>query len=288
MRTRHLGILAVLCIVSTARQTDAAVECQISEQLRNVPGLVEASGLAMSRTGGGRMWSHNDSGAPELFELDGNGHVVTRLRVEGATVLDWEAIATGPCAGASCIFIGDIGDNEASRNRITVYRAAEPETGERSVRAVAFHATYPDGAHDAEALFVAPDGRIYIVTKGETGASALYAFPSAVHAGQVHRLERIGSQRSAKAVGTADRITDASMSPDGKWVVLRTTASLIWYPATAALAGQWQQAERYDLQVLREPQGEGLALANDGTVYLAGEGGERSKSGTFARLQCRP
>jgi uncharacterized protein YjiK len=34
------------------------------------------------------------------------------------------------------------------------------------------------GAHDAETLLAAPDGRLYIVTKGDTGEVALYRVPT--------------------------------------------------------------------------------------------------------------
>ena len=45
-------------------------------------------------------------------------------------------------------------------------------------------------------------------------------------------------------------------------------------------------AGRVDLQALGEPQGEGVAFADDSTIYLVGEGGGGSRPGTFARLTC--
>ena len=60
-----------------------------------------------------------------------------------------------------------------------MYRIAEPTdaAGSATVTDV-FHATFPDGAHDAEALLLAPDGRLHVVTKGDTGVVALYRFTS--------------------------------------------------------------------------------------------------------------
>ena len=76
----------------------------------------------------------------------------------------------GPCGTASCLHIADIGDNDASRDRVTIYRLPEPEGASGSAAATdSFHATYPDGPHDAEALLIDGNGRLYIVTKGETG-----------------------------------------------------------------------------------------------------------------------
>ena len=47
-------------------------------------------------------------------------------------------------------------------------------------------------------------------------------------------------------------------------------------------------ASRVSLAPLKEPQGEGVALGNDITVSLAGEGGGKSQAGTFVRLSCAP
>ena len=60
----------------------------------------------------------------------------------------------GPCSGGSCLYIGDIGDNDAKRKRVTIYRVPEPEPTAQQPRPLdaVYHLTYPDGAHDAESL----------------------------------------------------------------------------------------------------------------------------------------
>ena len=84
------------------------------------------------------------------------------------------------------------------------------------------------------------------------------------------------------------RITDGAVSPDGQWVVLRTKTSLSFYRASDLLAGQWRVANRIDLTSLKEPQGEGVALGADNTVFVAGEGGGKGQQGTFAGFTCAP
>ena len=119
----------------------------------------------------------DDSGQPVLFALDTRGSVSGRVRLSGVALEDWEAVVVGPCPGGSCVYVADIGDNAASRKRIAIYRFPEPEGFEASVAVTdVFHATYPDGGHDAEALLVTPDGGLFIVTKGDSGAVALYRF----------------------------------------------------------------------------------------------------------------
>src|SRR5687768_720191 len=124
-----LAFIAVLLSSSslaTAAQSDAAA-CRPAGPLAQIPGLSEASGLAASRRAPGRLWTHNDSGEPVVVVLDARGAVTGRVRLAGAAVQDWEAIAVGPCGTGSCLHVGDIGDNEAKRKRITIYRLPEPE-----------------------------------------------------------------------------------------------------------------------------------------------------------------
>jgi hypothetical protein len=262
-----------------------AQQCTAAAALVKVPGLSEASGLAASRRVPGRFWTHNDSGQPVLFSLDARGAVTGQLRLSGARIEDWEAIAVGPCEGGSCIYIGDIGDNDARRRSVTVYRVPEPEApGGKAAVADTFRASYPDGPHDAETLLVA-GGRLYIVTKGETGPVALYRFPAQLQSGTVMKLERIG-EPSLKADADS-HITDGSVSPDEQWIVLRSKTALTFYRASELLAGQWRAVSTVNLKPLNEPQGEGVALGA-GTVFLAGEGGGKKQPGTFAQFECAP
>jgi hypothetical protein len=265
---------------------NATEQCRPAGPLVQVPGLSEASGLAVSRRTPGRLWTHNDSGEPVVVALDARGSVTGRVRLTGAAVEDWEAIAVGPCGTGSCLHVGDIGDNEAGRKRITIYRLPEPDaaSGSASVMDV-FHATYPDGPHDAETLLIGGEGRIYIVTKGETGPVAVYRFPAQLKSGGTVTLERVGA--GAGKPNAESRITDGSVSPDGQWAVLRTTSDLTFYRAADLLAGQWRAANRVDLTSLKEAQGEGIALGAD-TVFLAGEGGGKGQPGSFARFSCAP
>ena len=40
------------------------------------------------------LWAHNDSGKPEIFSLDAKGTVTGRVSISGATLEDWEALAS--------------------------------------------------------------------------------------------------------------------------------------------------------------------------------------------------
>lgn len=279
-------VAAVLVQGSAALSPEAA--CRVSGDMTRLRELPEASGIAAGRRAPGVFWAHNDSGDPVLFALNEQGAITRRVVVTGAGVDDWEDIAVGPCPHGSCVYIADIGDNSVTRDRIIVYRAPEPTPGDAATKAAdVFEAVYPDGAHDAEALFVTSDSEIYIITKGDPGPVALYRFPRPLTPGKRVRLQRVGSPLiDSKKVDAKDRPTAADISPDGRWVVVRTTHVVVFYRAADLIAGRWREAFRADVTGVKEPRGEGITFSADGTVVLVGEGGPLSGGGTFARLAC--
>jgi len=268
------SMLAATAVVVAAQRDDL---CTVTTRLTALQELPEASGVTLSRRTPGLLWAHNDSGEPWLFALDVTGAVKGRVRVARAEVGDWEDLSAGPCPQGSCLYIADIGDNNRARRSVKIYRVPEPRADEVTTPpADVFEAVYPDGAHDAEALFVTGLGDVFIVTKANAGMTALYKWPTPLRAGSALPLQLIARLPVA-------RITDADSSPDGAWVGLRTNEEVLFYPTRSLVTGTAPAPQRFDVRVLREPQGEGITLGADGTVYLVGEG----RAGTLATLQCR-
>src|SRR3954451_10421792 len=90
-------------------------------------GATELSGLVASPAQRGVLWTHNDSGdAPRLFALRSDGSAIATVAVRGAQAVDWEDLAAGPDGS---LLVGDIGDNDAARDSVTVYRVPEPQVG---------------------------------------------------------------------------------------------------------------------------------------------------------------
>jgi hypothetical protein len=132
--------------------------------------LNEASGVAVSRQFPGRMYHINDSGAAGNFYMTGMDGANTRaVRVAGFDPVDTEALSLGPCPGQgqpSCLYIGDIGDNNKRRNSIEIVVVEEVRNFAQPVRPRSrMKLRYPDGPHDAESMAVHPNGTIYILTK---------------------------------------------------------------------------------------------------------------------------
>lgn len=269
------AVAGSVCAVDSKAGNQADV-CRVEVGVTRLVGLPEASGMAISRSSPGSFWSLNDSGKPLVSILDGSGKIARSVQVSGAAVDDWEDVSIGPCPNGSCLYVADIGDNNSSRPEITVYRVPEPRAQDSATaRPEVLSATYPDGPHDAEALFVAPGGELFVITKERP--SVVYRFPRAADEGRASRLERVVAL-------PLDRVTDAETSPDGTWLAVRTNDELAILRTQSLVSGKVDVALRFDLRSLKEPQGEGVALDSGGTVYLVGEGGGRN--GTFATLKC--
>ena len=270
-----VAIVAVSVIAGKRAQSNGP--CTADSTRVVLSAVPEASGVAVSRRTPGLLWSMNDSGEPRLVAFDASGAMKARVRVTGATTDDWEDLASAPCRQGSCLYIADIGDNRTSRRTITLYRVPEPRTDDQATApAEAFTAAYPDGAHDAEALFLDSSGRAYIVTKAKSKETALYRWPQ-LRAGATGMLERLTSL-------PLEHVTGADASADGTWVALRTNDQLYFYRMRELLASSGGQPLRVNLAGLKEPQGEGVAFGAAGRVYLAGEGGGRG--GTLVSLKC--
>jgi hypothetical protein len=282
-----LAFVMVSCVAIAVTQNDRVAQstCRPAGKVSFVRELSEGSGIAASRSYPGVLWAHNDSGASVLVGLDEHGTVVAQVRVPGAQVDDWEDIAVGPCPRGSCIYIGDIGDNNGTRRQVTIYRVPEPAPSATTTEpAEAFHARYPDGPLDAESLFVTASSEIFVVTKGDPGPIALYRLP-ALAGGKVLQLERAGAPAAGGKSNASDRPTAADISADGRWVAVRTSDYVAFFAAKDFVAGRWNEAFRADVRELREPQGEGVTFGRDGAVFLLGEG--TARGGTFVRLDCK-
>ena len=119
--------------------------------------ITESSGLAVSHTTPGVLWTHNDSGdGPNLFAINLKGETLVRYTVSGANNVDWEAVSVGPGrSGKPAIYIGDIGDNNFNRDDTAIYRIPEPKVNTAKTKdeldtilAEKFGYRYPDGAHN--------------------------------------------------------------------------------------------------------------------------------------------
>ena len=177
-----------------------------------------------------------------------------RRRPTGPTgPTDVEALAP---AGPGHVWVGDIGDNTGSRGSVQVTRVPVGD-GDRTVDEETIDLVYPDGPRDAEALLADPTtGRLLVVTKGVFGGE-VYAAPPEPADDAPNQLGEVG-----QVIGL---VTDGAFFPDGRHLVLRTYSR-----ATVYTCPDLESLGSWDLPA--QPQGEGVAVAPDGSLLLSTEG----------------
>jgi hypothetical protein len=298
MRTTDRRIAGLLLLVlgacnergagDAASAPNAVPECHILR--RDVVldhAMRETSGAAFDPRDREVVLTHNDSGhEAELFAFARDGRTLARLRVTGAKNQDWEDLDAGPCPdGGSCLYVADIGDSDRKRrDPLELYRLPLPDLGAaRTDSAERFRARFPEGNRDTEAVFVLPDGSVYLVNKGQKHPIDLWRWPTPL-AGGTAELERVRTL-APEPRQPGDRVTGASASPDGRWVAIRTYGRLAFY-RTPELLGGGGPAFTMELALLGEPQGEAVALHDDGTVVLTSESGSQGFPPKASFLRC--
>ena len=278
------------------------------------PRVVESSGVTVSHAFPGVLWTHNDSGdGPYLYATDLHGADRGALIVPGAQATDWEDMTLGPCPlpfllqprprqyAATCVYLGDTGDNLEARPFVTVYAIPEPEPPEGPgdtlgvTRApAALRVRYPDGAHDVEAIYVSPrDTALYLVSKGSRRGSAIRLYrvdrrswsnPDTTREIAVATLVQTLDIRPNSEAGRV--ITGGAVRPDGRLVALRTYSEVyLFYPGVGGrlIPGREHPCNIAGIDV----GGEAIDFLTDTTFVLTSEA-TRSRPGTIHVISCRP
>lgn len=283
-RARIIPLAATVTVVLAAallaawmwRPERATGPCVVVGAPAMIPELRESSGLAVSGRNPGLLWSHNDSGnAAVLFALDTTGIVRGRVRVPIRT-RDWEDISAARCPSGDCLYLADIGDNQRRRRQVQIYRVAEPLPGDTETAPPdVFNASYSDGPHNAEAMFIV-DADAFIITRDRTaGVYRATMPPSGARELTFRRVAELGLAA----------VTDAETSRDGTSVVVRTSHEAVLYRTADLMRGASTPYFRIRIDGLREPQGEGVAL-DGGMLYLSSEGKQWSRAGRLISLRC--
>jgi hypothetical protein len=253
--------------------------------------ITESSGLVASRNSPGLYWTHNDSGdGPFIYAIDTSGQLRGVWRVRGAEAFDWEDIAAGPgpVPGMNYLYIGDIGDNSASRKEIVIYRVPEPVITNSDLQSTkskprttevadAIRLRFPDGKHDTETLLVHPKtGILYVLNKVPLANPSVYEARPPFSLDGIITMKRLGELKVPSLFGGV--LTGGDISPDGRRVALCDYFQ--GYELTLPDKSQnfddiWQQRmEGFDLG--KRKQGESIAYRLDGRAMLATSEGRSS------------
>ena len=253
----------------------------------NVSGLDALSGVAVSRTQPDIMLAHNDHDRPVVYALDFQGLEHARFTLDDAAANDIEDIAVGPCGAGTCVYLGDIGDNNAQRSEYAVLRFALPMVpatpGSTALTPdfSRFRFTYEDGSHNAEGLMVGPDGSVYVVTKlasgsggpvAATGPSSIYRLPAEMTEDSVATAVKVATL----TVPADDDLAASAVAahPCGLGFLLRTYDKV--YEFTTPAGMDFEASFTTTPKVVGmpdEPQSEGIDYRADGHGFItSGEG----------------
>lgn len=255
--------------------------------------ISESSGVAPSRRTPGLLWTHDDSGEPPyLFATDTTGAVRGTFSVTGARNIDWEDIALGPCGRSACLYLADTGDNSERRSVVVLYRVPEPSLPDRRpkqvrptapAQAVTFR--YPDGPHDVEAIWVAPNEDVHLVSKGRTGRIRHYRVRAASWTSRRPVTAELLEALPVPVRSRLDYVTGAALSPDERIVAVRSYASVYFFYVMAngrlALPPEPRACDVRALGI----QGEGVSWLDRDVLVLTSERAILP-AGTIAVARC--
>lgn len=265
MRHITLYILLLLAPISALTQT---VTPQVLGNV-SAKNIREASGIAASVPLKGCYWTHNDSGnEPEVYLLNSKAELISTVTLDGVSNRDWEDIAEGigPVKGKYYVYVGDIGDNAASRKHIRIYRFAEPTklpAAHVLITPDILTLKFPDGPRDAETLMIDPIGKqIYILSKREKEISLYKAGQLLFKDGDKVVLEKLIQLPYTW-------ITSGDISKDGHHIVIKTlTTVYYWHRNTNESVEAAMSKPAKELPYVVEKQGEGIAILPGNSGYV--------------------
>lgn len=241
--------------------------------------VTEASGVVASRKNANVLWVHNDSGGkPEIYGVAANGAHRGSYFLAGADAKDWEdiAIGPGPTGGIQYLYVADIGDNGTSRNDYRLYRVPEPVADGGLIGTVTLsdveeiEIDYPDGSHNAEAMFVDPwTADVYIVTKRGNGISPIYRAVAPLKTSGSNVMEYVTTlQFGSVSLPGGTEATAADIAPVGDAIVVRTYSSaFLWRRSPGMTVADALATEPCPIPVTDQGMGEALGFSADGRGY---------------------
>jgi hypothetical protein len=242
--------------------------------------LAEASGLAISRENRGRYWTHNDSGdGPYIYLFDGNGEVEATVTLDGVEARDWEEISTQVTDSVSYLYIGDIGDNDGSRDSIMIHRIKEPKVGDKTKITISKDAIetmviqYAEGARDAESLFYdSIDDNLVLITKREQDV-LVYEF----------QFKDIDTPVAITSKGSIPmrNITSADVLPGGDILLKNYDNVFYWKRKNKAAYITLLEGVPFRIPYVKEPQGEAICTDEAGNFYTVSERSNHAKQEVF-------
>ncbi|MHA6510960.1 hypothetical protein [Tessaracoccus sp. Z1128] len=234
------GRVAAAGIVGLGLSAGAAASA-LGEEIVPPEGSTPVVGMAYG-SGSSTLWLAGP-GADDGTVIDADGREVSfDAELESVQALAWRG---------DRLWVGDIGDQDAARDSVVVYRLSPLEEARITYHAYDF--VYEDGPRHAEAMMLSGRGRIYVVTAGEDPG--------------IYRAEL---EPSREEMNTLVRVTDAPAGvsdgvflSDGSTMALRTAIGIEYIDAFT-----WETLVTDT--IVGAPDGESIAVGPDDQILVGG------------------
>lgn len=229
-------LAAGIGLVCLAPLSAAADDIEVASQDAPVVGMAHAPGSDALWVAGARA----DDGV--IVNVN-NGDEVTF----GGDPVSVQALAWN----ASQLYIADIGDEEASRDHVVVFRLNDTEPGRQRYNAFDFQ--YADGARDAKAFLISGRGNFYVVTAGDN--PGIYFAKAQASRTSMNTLTRVADAPAG--------VTDGVFLSDGSTMALRTSTGIEYLDAFT-----WETLVTDTL--VGAPADESITVGNNDELYVGG------------------
>ena len=266
---------------------EKADEMLVSLGINNNEQVTESSGLANSTFTKNSIWTLNDSGhSNDLLLLNTDGTLQASVSINGATNVDWEAMAGFKLGATPYLLVADVGDNLKRRKIYQLYLVREPDLSAKlkianaklplktTVDAITIQFTYEDGPKNCEAIGVDLAAKeVWLVEKiyyddiGKT-QPGIYTLPIS--------LPPDSKPQVAKRIASFPprNVTGMGFSPDGKMLIIRNYLNAHLY--SRADSQNWQEVvnstKPKTVVLPLQRQGEAICFTKDSkSVILTSE-----------------
>ncbi len=226
--------------------------------------LKEASGIDISYNFPGFFWLHNDSGDhPAVYLMDENGSIAMTVRLKGAKHRDWEDLATVSENGRGILFIGDIGDNRAQRDFVTIYKVPEPKVIQAEIIVENFekmHLQYREGPRDSETLMYDHGTKELVQISKREDNCLIYHYPFTVNDKPLE-IQASGSINLTQFTG-------GDIHDDGRILLKNYNSVFYWGSSEEKSWNRLRVGPESRIPYKPEPQGEAVCWWESGFLTI--------------------
>ncbi|SHJ78016.1 hypothetical protein SAMN02745244_03238 [Tessaracoccus bendigoensis DSM 12906] len=238
MKTMSRGCAAVAAAIGLS----LAVLPATAQDITPPAGATPVVGMAFE-PGDSRLWlAGPEAASGSVVEADSGETWSFGANTESVQALAWSE---------GRLWVGDIGDTDASRDYVVIFRLGEPDGGNSSYFAYDFE--YEDGPRDAKAMLISGRGNIYIVTAGDD--PGIYRGSESPSRESMNTLTRVAD--------APDGVSDGVFLTDGSTMALRTAVGIEYLDAFT-----WETLVTDTITGASEA--ESIAVGQDDEIYVGG------------------